>query len=131
MTGPGKLLYRGPPNQTKRSPQPLDYCLCTVFLYNVFGAGLGSRLKFQVDLSYRKFIMLYYYIALPLFHCTSEYPRSFREIYEDFTSFLKMVKGSCVGRSFIQHFKRCTVLYCPTPIRNLKQRPTTPVYLAF
>ncbi len=36
--GPGKLFSKGPPNQIKkRSPQPLNYCSCTVFLCNVFG----------------------------------------------------------------------------------------------
>jgi hypothetical protein len=31
MKGPWNLLSRGPPNQIKRSPQPLDSYLCTVF----------------------------------------------------------------------------------------------------
>jgi hypothetical protein len=36
MIGPWTLLLRGPPNQIKRSPQPLDSYMRTVFLLNVF-----------------------------------------------------------------------------------------------
>ncbi len=36
-TGPWKLFSRGSPTQIKRSLQPLSFCLCTVFLCNVFG----------------------------------------------------------------------------------------------
>ncbi len=32
MKGPWNLLSRGPSNQIKRSPQPLDSYLCTVFI---------------------------------------------------------------------------------------------------
>jgi hypothetical protein len=38
-TGPWNLLWRGLPNQIKRSPQRLYSYLCTVFLCEVFGLG--------------------------------------------------------------------------------------------
>jgi hypothetical protein len=41
MKGTWKLLSRGPPNQIKRSPQPLDSYLCTVFCLIVLYPGKG------------------------------------------------------------------------------------------
>jgi hypothetical protein len=49
VTGPWKLLLRGPPNQIKRSPQPLDSCMyaqssCKMSAFH----GLGNR---EVEIS--------------------------------------------------------------------------------
>jgi hypothetical protein len=44
MQGPWNLLSRGPPNQIKRSPQPIDSYLCTVFcLMSLVGSSITSN----------------------------------------------------------------------------------------
>ncbi len=43
MKGPWNLLSRGPPNQIKRSPQPTDSYLCTVFCLMSLVGGLVLR----------------------------------------------------------------------------------------
>ncbi len=45
--GPWKFFSRRPPNQ-RRSPQPLDPCLCTVFLSNVFGSTFSHLFFFSI-----------------------------------------------------------------------------------
>jgi hypothetical protein len=64
MKGPWNLLSKGPPNQIKRSPQPLDSYLCTVFCLMSLGPislihvlSLSLSLSLSFSLSY-PFILL-------------------------------------------------------------------------
>ncbi len=49
MKWPWNLLSIGPPNQIKRSPQPLDSYLCTVFCLMSLGSISGGVLMWNLD----------------------------------------------------------------------------------